>query len=1634
MPSEDLLSLRVKQHADERPDQLVLSFLDPDLQVVDALTYRRLDRDARAIAAQLLDRGLAGAPVVLSFPAGLDFVAAFCGCLYAGSIAVPATLPLSRRSQQRLAAILHDSGAACVLTTAGRVGDVEPHVANGSTPVDVVAVDPRTPTAPPDSLPDPDPGQLAFLQYTSGSTRSPRGVMVRHRDLTANLYALREVFGTSLDSVGVSWLPVFHDMGLIAGVLLPVWQGYPTQLLAPTTFIRDPLCWLRAISKSRGTHGGAPNFAYDACADAAQVADLGDLDLASWRVAWNGAEPVRAETMRRFRKRFAPQGFRPESFAPGYGLAEATLVVSGNDGSRLAVELTVDESALHAGEVIVCGPADAGARPLVGSGRTPAGIDERIVAPQIAREVAPHTVGEIWIRSDSTAQGYWRKPTETAETFDAYLHTGEGPFLRTGDLGFTHDRELFVVGRIKDTIVIRGVNYYPHDIEYSVAESHRALAPAGGAVIGVEAAGQVDLVAAAEIRRELRDGLTDRDAAAVVDAIRRTVARDHQLALRRVVLLAPGGLPKTSSGKVQRGRTRDELTAETLPVVHDWQMPGDRSAPLDLGAESLTQPGVLERHFLAWLQRELSDHGLDLAYTFDRAGHRVSPRCGAGSRALGGIRPRLAGDIDARPSNGRLAGRPHPPHQARPLYRIHAIGQHYGTYIQPGADPGAGRRRARRRPAAAHRRGLERNHSMTEHNGVAIVGYAARLPGAVDATEYWNVLTDGRDTTSEVPGDRWDVDEFYDVDADAPGKMISRRAGFVDDVAGFDAPFFGVSAREAMYMDPQHRLMLETTWSAIEHAGIAPSALAGSPTGVFMGLSTHEFLGMLIRYSSYESVDIYSGTGTSPAAGAGRISFRLGLVGPAVVVDTACSSSLVAVHQACLALEAGDCDMALVGGVNVILTPVPMINLTRARMLAPDGHCKTFDAAADGYVRGEGCGVVVLKRVAAAQRDGDHIRAVIRSSAVNQDGASGGLTVPNGIAQQQVISDALRRSGLSGHDIDYLEAHGTGTSLGDPIEVQAAGAVFGAGRDADRPLLIGSVKTNIGHLEAASGIAGVIKVVLSLENELLPKHLHFNNPSPHIPWDRLPVRVVDEPMPWPRNGRPRVAGVSSFGFSGTNAHVLVEEAPHIAPASPAAQDPNSRRYHVLPVSARSPEALKQMASRYRDWLDANPEASIVEVCATAGTGRSHFEHRAALVVNSRTRARRLLAAVHEENPAPGLVRGVGADRPKTAWLFPGQGTQYPGMAKGLFDSEPVFADTLRRCADAVDGVLPQRLLDVIFGDDAKTLSHTAFAQTALFAVEMGLAELWRAWGITPDVVLGHSVGQYAAACVAGVLSLDDGIRLIAERGRLFGALPDGGRMVAVFADSDRVEEGAADFPRVSVAGYNGASTVLSGSAEDLDRVTATLSAAGVRCEWLDTSHAFHSALLDPALDEFESYAGRFTYHEPQIALVCNRTGKVLTRQARIDAQYWRGHARQPVRFADSVHTLARLGCTALMDVGPQPILTAAALRIWPDSATSPHTIASLRRDVDAQRCFSEALAAAYAAGYPLDFAARYHGVHRLDLPTYPFQRRAYWFPTTAAPLTSVEKPQQKRWPMKLPGMCIGWPTHLPKTCRFGSRT
>jgi acyl-CoA synthetase (AMP-forming)/AMP-acid ligase II/acyl carrier protein len=599
---QDVFPFRLRQHARERPDTPILTFLDQHGEIQQTWTFREVDHRARAIAACLQQRGLAGQAVVLAYPSCLEFVSAFCGCLYAGAVAVPARLSRSQQVDERMSAILTDSGSTCVLTSLAHRPSIERQVAPGSG-VEIIASD-----VVPDRSDDWSPvawtgDQLAFLQYTSGSTRSPSGVIITHANLAANLDALRDAWCTNAGSVGVSWLPLFHDMGLIAGVLEPLWIGYPAYLMAPATFVQSPLRWLRAISRYRGTIGGGPNFAYQACADAARSVDTNDLDLSSWELAWNGAEPVRASTLEQFRTAFAGAGFRPESLTPGFGLAEATLLVTASNGMAPASELIVDESKLRNGRATPCTAESPHAKRLVSSGRPGPGTSVLIVNPDTHRETHPEDVGEIWVRSDSVGRGYWNKPEESLATFGARLHNGEGPFLRTGDLGFLHDGELFVTGRLKDVIVIRGANYYPHDIEHTVQSSHPALRPDAGAVVGLEEAGRVRLVALQEVRRDVRRTL-DRDE--VFLAIRRSVAREHQLALEGIVLVKPFCLPKTSSGKVQRSRCRSAVQERILPIVHEWWASSAHMAPIRFTGELLSQPGVLERQLVDWLQRELS--------------------------------------------------------------------------------------------------------------------------------------------------------------------------------------------------------------------------------------------------------------------------------------------------------------------------------------------------------------------------------------------------------------------------------------------------------------------------------------------------------------------------------------------------------------------------------------------------------------------------------------------------------------------------------------------------------------------------------------------------------------------------------------------------------------------------------------------------------------------------------------------------------------------------------------------------------------------------------------------------------------------------------------------------------------------
>jgi myxalamid-type polyketide synthase MxaB len=873
---------------------------------------------------------------------------------------------------------------------------------------------------------------------------------------------------------------------------------------------------------------------------------------------------------------------------------------------------------------------------------------------------------------------------------------------------------------------------------------------------------------------------------------------------------------------------------------------------------------------------------------------------------------------------------------------------------------------------------------------IAVVGMACRLPGGASPAQFWEFLARGGDAVTETPPGRWDVEAYYDPNPDAVGKMYTNRGAYIEDVDRFSPTFFGISPREAQYMDPQQRLLLELHWEALENAAIAPQRLAQQQVGIFAGMGTTDY-GDLQAALGPNTCDTYSGTGGAHSAAAGRISYVLGVRGPSLAVDSACSSSLVSVHLAMVSLRSGESDLALASGVCLNISPDVFVSLCKARMLSPDGCCKVFDASANGYVRGEGAGVLVLKRLSDALADGDRIEAVLRGSAMNHNGRSAGLTVPSGPAQQEVIHTALRNAGLSPSDVAYLEAHGTGTAVGDPIEAGALGAVFAARRD---PLLIGSVKTNCGHLEWAAGVAGLIKTILSIQKGVIPPSLHLRNPNPLIAWDRLPLRVVTEATPWPEG--PRIAGVSSFGFGGTNAHVLVEEAPQPAARHPAADRPA----HLLTLSARSEPALRKLAEQFAGAVSQMPPEDLASICYTANTGRARFEHRLAVITDNNQELAAELGGFATQVGSPRVRTGrAPAAPPAVCMLFTGQGSQFPGMGKELYATEPVFRREIERCGEVLDGLLARRLHELLFapGDE---IHQTRYTQPGLFALEYALARLWQSWGVEPDAVLGHSVGEYVAACVAGVLAPEDALKLIEARGRLMWALPSDGAMFAIRAAEDRVLPLLAEMEqRLSIAAVNSPNeTVISGARDAAESVAARLRGDGVVARELSVSHAFHSPLMEPMLDEFARVAATITFRPPTLRLISNLTGREAGDEI-LDPKYWVQHIRGAVRFADSIRTAAEMGCGMFLEAGPQPVLCGLGRQ-----TLSAHDLAWLPSLHAKRRDWSQLLDSAgemFVRGLDLDWEAldaehRAAGQRRkTSLPTYPFERERYWFPPVA---------------------------------------
>uniref|UniRef100_UPI003D73FDA8 type I polyketide synthase n=1 Tax=Micromonospora marina TaxID=307120 RepID=UPI003D73FDA8 len=899
---------------------------------------------------------------------------------------------------------------------------------------------------------------------------------------------------------------------------------------------------------------------------------------------------------------------------------------------------------------------------------------------------------------------------------------------------------------------------------------------------------------------------------------------------------------------------------------------------------------------------------------------------------------------------------------------------------------------------------------------LAIVSMSCRFPGGVRSPEdLWELVADGRDALTEFPDDRgWDLEALYDPDPNKPGKSYTRIGGFLDGAGDFDPSLFGISPREALAMDPQQRLLLETSWEAVERAGIDPLSLRGSSTGVFVGLSTSNY-GMGLP-NVPEGVDMYIGTGNTTSVASGRISFTLGLNGPAVTVDTACSSSLVALHLAVNALRRGECDLAIAGGVTVMVTPGVFVVFSRQRGMSVDGRCRAFAAGADGTGWGEGGGVLVVERLADAERNGHPVLAVIRGSALNQDGASNGLTAPNGPSQQRVIRQALANARLGSADVDMVEAHGTGTTLGDPIEAQALIATYGQDRPADRPLWLGSVKSNIGHTQSAAGVAGLVKMVMALRSGVMPETLHIDEPSPHVDWTAGAVSLLTQSKPWPDLDRPRRGGVSSFGVSGTNAHVILEEyRPRVAEAATVdggqadgtdVVEPARRPGLVAPgvtlwpVSARSRTALGGQAARLADFLRRRGEIDPAAVGWSLATTRSTFDHRAAVVGSTADELLAGLDALAAGQPAgnlvTGTVTGAGAGA-GSVFVFPGQGAQSARMAAGLVGRTPVFDAKLAECQRALAPYLDVDLIAVLTGDDESWLERVEVVQPVLWAVGIALAAVWRAAGVVPDAVIGHSQGEIGAACVAGILSLEDAAKAVALRSRALTVLRGTGTMASIDLSADAVTERLGEFPGVGVAAVNGPSTVVvSGPPQPVADLVQACQAQGVRARLIPVDYASHSEAVQQVAEQLRADLAGVTPQAGHTRLVSTLTGEWAD-PLTMGAEHWYDNLRQTVQFDAAVRTAVAAGHTTFVEISPHPVLTMPVTAILDDAGASGHTLGSLRRgDDDATRLLTN-LATAYAVGLPVDLADVLAETEVAPLPTYAFDHQRFWLDGSGGP-------------------------------------
>lgn len=1513
---------RLEFNIQNNPYEEIICFLQDVTNVKSVLTYKKIYEKCKKVAGKLQEISNKGDRVILLLDECPSYVIGFLGCMYSGNIVVPVHLNCKNDDiiSSDVLNIINRCEANIILTDSNTYESVSDEYKEEFVWINMDNIDKCKEYEEVEILDD----DIAYIQYTSGSTSDPKGVMITYANIAEQCEIYYRCCKYDNNSKTFAWLPLIYDWGLIDGIFSPIYNVYKSYIMKRDTVIKDPLKWLQVIDRYRITHTPALNFILESCCETISEEEKKCLNLEDCKCILLGGERIKSEVVDKFLREFSECKINENTIGSAYGMAESTLIICATSKEKLN-RCRLNKDALEQGKVEET--LESKFAEIISCGELDKSVNVKIMNPDTLEPCLSNEIGEVWIAGKTVCNGYFGDSKNSKEVFENYYGNDKNnKFLRTGDLGFVKDNNLYVTGRLKDVIIRDGKNYYSQDIENTIEQSVEILKCGNGCVVSIE---DDRIILIYEVSEEEINSLNLEN---TFYKIKKDVLENNGVVINEINLVKKGTICRTVSGKIQRNKCKKLFLDKKLKVLKVY---GDMK-------------GNKENKILSIISKysKIDKENIRYEDSFDLLG--------IGSRETIQMVGSLERELDI-----------HIP--VTLVYSLSTIGE-FIDYIKNNNE--------RQEISTVSTEKLE---NKDDSDDIAIIGMDCRFPGARDVDEFWKVLRDGIDCIGEVPEDRWSNELLFSKDIYEEGKTYCKYGGFIEKVDEFDNKLFNIPKSESIHMDPQQRMLLELSWSGLEKAGYNPKSLIGKNVGVFVGCSSQDY--KLMQGSDINTISEYYVTGNLASVGAGRLSYELGLNGPSLSVDSACSSSLLSVHLACKSIKNNESDMAIAGGVNLILDPGVTVGLSKAQMLSKTGKCHTFDAKADGYVRGEGSGVVILKKLSSAIRDNDNILAVIKGSAVDNDGKSNGLTAPNKMAQKKVILKALEDAKIDKNQISYWEAHGTGTVLGDPIEVEALSEALGKDRIESSMLTIGSVKTNIGHLEAAAGIASLIKVVLSLKNKYIPKSLNFNEPNSYIDWDNMNLEVASYLKKWRAKDK-RIAGISSFGIGGTNVEMILEEYTD----KNVKDNIDTKDYKkILKLSAASSKSVESIAYKYFNYLKENEGVDLGEFCYTANVARADLEYRAAVNFNDSSDLINKLENLSSINK-------VKNNETKLGFVFSGQGSQYLGMGKELYEKNIYFKKYVDECSLYLEkrNILSQDVIENYFlgNDNSKNIDNSTFRQVIIFILQYAIVKIFEVNGIKPYWVLGHSIGEYVAACTAGSMDWLECLEFIAKRGTLIDNCSKKGKMLSLLLSAKEVEqiikENNLD---IEIALINSTSnTVVAGEESKLEILKNIVEEKDIKTKYLLIDNAFHSSYMDEVLDDFESLVKTLSIKETNIKYISGSTGEVFEKGTLLDYKYWKKHLREKVHFTKAIESILKEKCKTLIEIGPNMSTINLINRTLNEN--SINYLVPISKKINSVDSFNDVLSKLYVIGCNIVWGEDTE--RRIDIPTYCFDRERLW--------------------------------------------